>query len=159
MKTFFCNKKNVLYKNTIIIFFSDAYIILNLMQNWRSTADCGKLNNCAVRPSEDKWLSFSNYCRKERVPFVVYTNLECTLETMKKEDMETLSYTYQRHQIFSIMYYVHCSYDDSLSKYRFRRNNDCIAWLAEELKNLAYNVKTILSTNVFSWQILRETIG
>jgi len=54
MKTFFCNKKNVLYKNTIIIFFSDAYIILNLMQNWRSTADCGKLNNCAVRPSEDK---------------------------------------------------------------------------------------------------------
>ncbi|KYQ46793.1 hypothetical protein ALC60_14196 [Trachymyrmex zeteki] len=41
-----------------------------------------------------------------------------------------------------------CSYDDSLSKYRFRRGNDCIAWFAEELRNLVHKVNTILSTNV-----------
>jgi len=94
-------------------------------------------------------ISLSNYCRKERVSFVVYADLEYTLERMKKEDMETLvtSYTYNRF-LYSIAYYVHCLYDDSLSKYRFRRNNDCIAWFAEELKNLVYNVKTILSANV-----------
>ncbi|KYN10780.1 hypothetical protein ALC57_17078 [Trachymyrmex cornetzi] len=42
------------------------------------TEDCGKLNDCAIRlPSEDdKWLSFHNHCRKERVPFVVYADLE-----------------------------------------------------------------------------------
>jgi len=58
-----------------------------------------------------------------------------------------ISYIYQYHQVFSIAYYIHCSYDDSLSKYRFH-DNDCIAWFAKELKNLAYNIKTILSTNI-----------
>jgi len=32
--------------------------------------NCEKLNDCAIRlPSEDKWLSFDNHCRKEHVPF------------------------------------------------------------------------------------------
>ncbi|KYN32582.1 hypothetical protein ALC56_13063 [Trachymyrmex septentrionalis] len=31
-------------------------------------------------PSEDKWLSFGNHCRKKRILFVVYANLECALE-------------------------------------------------------------------------------
>ncbi|XP_018376372.1 PREDICTED: uncharacterized protein LOC108769729 [Trachymyrmex cornetzi] len=37
--------------------------------------DCEKLNDCAIRlPSEDdKWLSFRNHCRKERVPFIKST--------------------------------------------------------------------------------------
>ncbi|XP_029175998.1 uncharacterized protein LOC114944299 [Nylanderia fulva] len=45
------------------------------------TVDCGKLNDCAIRlPSDkDKWLSFDNYTRKERLPFVVYADLECVL--------------------------------------------------------------------------------
>ena len=39
------------------------------------------MNNCAIRlPSEvDKWLKFGNHCNKERVPFIVYANLECIL--------------------------------------------------------------------------------
>ncbi|XP_011069238.1 PREDICTED: uncharacterized protein LOC105155048 isoform X1 [Acromyrmex echinatior] len=42
--------------------------------------DCEKLNNCAIRlPSkDDKWLSFGNYIRKERIPFVVYTDLNAS---------------------------------------------------------------------------------
>ncbi|XP_029171381.1 uncharacterized protein LOC114940804, partial [Nylanderia fulva] len=45
------------------------------------TEDCGKLNDCAIRlPSEnDKWLSFDNYTRKERLPFIMYADLECVL--------------------------------------------------------------------------------
>ncbi|KYN16525.1 hypothetical protein ALC57_11209, partial [Trachymyrmex cornetzi] len=41
--------------------------------------DCEKINDYAIRlPSkDDKWLSFRNHCRKERVPFVVYADLEC----------------------------------------------------------------------------------
>ncbi|EZA61804.1 hypothetical protein X777_10287, partial [Ooceraea biroi] len=36
------------------------------------TADCQRMNDCAiVLPNEeDKWLSFTNYNRKERIPFV-----------------------------------------------------------------------------------------
>ncbi|XP_072757729.1 uncharacterized protein [Anoplolepis gracilipes] len=42
------------------------------------TVDCGKMNDCAIRlPSDkDKWLAFTNYNRKERLPFVVYADLE-----------------------------------------------------------------------------------
>ncbi|XP_011705785.1 PREDICTED: uncharacterized protein LOC105460982, partial [Wasmannia auropunctata] len=63
------------------------------------TVDCGEMNECAIRlPSEDnKWLSFNNYSRKERVPFVVYANLECILTKMER-DPETPSYKYQHHQ-------------------------------------------------------------
>ncbi|KYN28570.1 hypothetical protein ALC57_02011 [Trachymyrmex cornetzi] len=91
------------------------------------TEDCGKLNDCAIRlPSEDdKWLSFRNHCRKERVPFVVYADLECALENINK-DPTSATHTYQHHNVFSIGYYVHCSYDSSLSDYRFRRDKDCI---------------------------------
>ncbi|KYN08427.1 hypothetical protein ALC62_00594 [Cyphomyrmex costatus] len=111
------------------------------------STDCGKLNDCAIRlPSEDdKWLKFKNHCRKERVPFVVYTDLECALE---KIDEDPTSSMYQHHQVFSIAYYIHCSYDDSLSSHRFRRDNNCISWFADELKNLAHSVQSVISTNV-----------
>jgi len=106
--------------------------------------DCGQLNDCAIRlPSEDdKWLSFKNHCRKERMPFVVYADLECILEKTETEE------TYQHHRVFSIAYYVHCSYDASLCVYRFRRDKDCVAWFAEQLRVLAHKVKSILSANV-----------
>ncbi|KMQ83109.1 hypothetical protein RF55_20902 [Lasius niger] len=56
--------------------------------------DCGKMNDCAVRlPGEkDKWLSFNNYTRKERLPFVVYADLECVL--IKTEEAKN----YQHHK-------------------------------------------------------------
>ncbi|KYM95311.1 hypothetical protein ALC62_14051, partial [Cyphomyrmex costatus] len=119
--------------------------------------DCGKLNDCAIRlPSEDdKWLKFKNHCRKERVPFVVYADLECVLEKMDTESTSS-TYTYQHHQVFSIAYYVHCSYDSSLSGYKFRRDNNCIAWFADELKKIAHSVKTIISTNVSMADFTRD---
>jgi len=76
--------------------------------------------------------------------FVVYADLEYTLE--KTETEETSKY--QHHRVFSLTYYVHCSYDTSLCMYRFRRDKDCVAWFAEELRVLAHNVHSILSANV-----------
>jgi len=53
---------------------------------------------------------------------------------------------YQHHRAFSIgTYYVHCSYDDLLSFYRFHRDKGCII---EQLRDLAHNVKTIITANV-----------
>ncbi|KYQ53702.1 hypothetical protein ALC60_07365 [Trachymyrmex zeteki] len=54
---------------------------------------------------DDKWLEFGNHCRKERVPFTVYADLECVLRKMEP-DKENASYTYQRHEVCSIGYYV-----------------------------------------------------
>ncbi|XP_043276094.1 uncharacterized protein [Venturia canescens] len=52
--------------------------------------DCGVINDCAVRlPAEnDKWLEFTNANRKERLPFVVYADLECILEKTSAEERE-----------------------------------------------------------------------
>ncbi|XP_029674784.1 uncharacterized protein LOC115242537 [Formica exsecta] len=107
------------------------------------TVDCREMNECTIRlPSDkDKWLTFNNYNRKERLPFVVYADLECVLEKTEEER------NYQHHKVFSIAYYVHCSYDDSLSAYPSRRGIDCMSWFVEELRNLAQRVKSILSAN------------
>ncbi|XP_053985489.1 uncharacterized protein LOC128879938 [Hylaeus volcanicus] len=111
------------------------------------TVDCEKMNDCAiVLPDDDsKWLSFNNYTRKERLPFVVYADLEYILE---KTDRGAPRYTYQHHKVFSIAYYVQCAYDSSLSVYRCRRDANCVSWFFKELKNLAHFVKSILSNNI-----------
>ncbi|KYQ46506.1 hypothetical protein ALC60_14495, partial [Trachymyrmex zeteki] len=73
-------KKLLVKKNTrnIYIYFCDRclhYLSSNIKLELHSE-DCEKLNDCAIKlPSEDnKWLSFNNHCRKERVPFVVYAD-------------------------------------------------------------------------------------
>ena len=105
------------------------------------TVDCGKMNDCAILlPSEgNNLLSFGNHGMKERLPFVVYADLECIIE--KTEDSRQIEdnklHTYQHHKVHSIAYYMHCSYDTSLS-----------TWFVDELKNFANFAKPILTSNV-----------
>jgi len=56
--------------------------------------DCEQMNDCAIKlPNEDdKWLSFKNYCRKERMPFIVYADLECILEKTQRKRPSTIGY-------------------------------------------------------------------
>ncbi|KYN23492.1 hypothetical protein ALC57_04090 [Trachymyrmex cornetzi] len=88
------------------------------------------------------------YNNMERVPFVVYADLECVLRKTEPNKEDASSYEYQRHEVFSIGYYVRCSNDNSLSSYHFQCDENCISWFAEELKNLAHRVKDIISANV-----------
>ncbi|XP_077282310.1 uncharacterized protein LOC143908499 [Temnothorax americanus] len=110
--------------------------------------------DCAILlPNEnDKWLSFDNHDRKERLPFVVYADLECIFERRERENVEggarTERYAYQRHVPFSLGYYLYCTYDDTASAYRCRRGEDCVSWFANELRVLAHRAKNKFSTNV-----------
>ncbi|XP_070155824.1 uncharacterized protein [Polyergus mexicanus] len=90
--------------------------------------DCREMNDCAIRlPSDkEKWLAFNNYNRKERLPFVVYADLECVLRKTDGDPMGS-TYTFQHHQVFSVAYYVHCSYDESLPAFYSRRSTDCVS--------------------------------
>ncbi|XP_043263922.1 uncharacterized protein LOC122404280 [Colletes gigas] len=113
--------------------------------------DCGQINNCAILlPSEgDNLLNFSNHDRKERLPFVVYADLECIIaKTLDNQAGDNKLHTYQHHNVHSIAYYMHCSYDTSLSMYRCRRDTDCVSWFVDELKNFANFAKPILTSNV-----------
>ncbi|XP_011685475.1 PREDICTED: uncharacterized protein LOC105448525 [Wasmannia auropunctata] len=100
-------KKNKKYICDRYIFFKCLHYFSLSEKLKVHTIDCGEMNDCAIKlPSEDdKWLSYNNYSRKERVPFVVYADLECILEKMQR-DPETPSYKYQHHRVFSIGYYV-----------------------------------------------------
>ncbi|KAL6419219.1 hypothetical protein ACFW04_011514 [Cataglyphis niger] len=108
------------------------------------------MNDCTIRLPSEGQVTHNNFNRKERLSFVVYADLQCFLE--KTEEKRN----YQHHKVFSIAYYIHCAYDDSLSAYHSCRNIDCIAWFVEELKNLAQRVKIILITNVPIVNLTRE---
>ncbi|XP_018374274.1 PREDICTED: uncharacterized protein LOC108768373 [Trachymyrmex cornetzi] len=92
--------------------------------------DCQNLNDCAIRlpNGDDRWLEFDNHNNIERVPFIVYADLECVLRKTEPNKEDASSYEYQRHEVFSIGYYVRCSYDNSLSSYHFQRDENCISW-------------------------------
>ncbi|XP_071571453.1 uncharacterized protein [Temnothorax nylanderi] len=82
------------------------------------TVDCWEINDCAIKlPSDnDKWLAFKNHSRKERLPYVAYADLECTLEKTDA-DPTTPTFRSQHHQVFSIGYYVRCSYAQANNRY------------------------------------------
>ncbi|XP_070167595.1 uncharacterized protein [Polyergus mexicanus] len=106
------------------------------------------MNECAiVLPTEDdKWLEFRNYCRKERLSFVMYADLECALE--KKEEKRTPNTSIvQHHKVYSAGYYARCAFDDAGSTYKAYRGENCVSWFVKELYDLALRAKTILSTD------------
>ncbi|KAL6419575.1 hypothetical protein ACFW04_013726 [Cataglyphis niger] len=120
-----------------------------ICDRYSHTINCQQMNECAIRlPSEkNKWLEFNNYNRKKLLLFIVYADLECMLKKTNNDPIMS-TYTFQHQEIFSIAYYIHCAYDETLSAYHSRRNVDCIAWFVEKLKNLAHHVKNIISANV-----------
>ncbi|XP_018316249.1 uncharacterized protein [Mycetomoellerius zeteki] len=86
------NKNKKFFCDRCLHYFSSSAKLLT------HEVDCQKINDCAIRlPSEDdKFLEFDNYNYQERVPFIVYADLECVLrKTDSKEDAS--SYAYQQY--------------------------------------------------------------
>ncbi|CAD6229572.1 GSCOCG00012110001-RA-CDS, partial [Cotesia congregata] len=104
--------------------------------------DCIKFNNVRMRlPENDKGIiNFKNHKHKDPVPFVIYADLECTLEYVS-DDID-------KHVPHSIGYYIHCNYDNSLSKFEFKRSPDCIDWFVKELEVLGRKVDFYLKNPI-----------
>ena len=82
-------------------------------------------NNDAVRivlpEEENNSLSFKNYNRSLRVPFVVYADFEAFTEKLDNDGIQTdnnTSYTiqYEKHSPSGFCYYIKCSFDKSYDK-------------------------------------------
>lgn len=101
--------------------------------------ECHKINKTAIKMPEpgENILKFKNFQNKEKVPFVIYADLESILKPTHNETH------YQEHIASAVGYYVKCSYDDSLSFYRSHRDVDCMKWFAEEVNQFAENVETV----------------
>ncbi|KYM95860.1 hypothetical protein ALC62_13494 [Cyphomyrmex costatus] len=126
--------------------------------------DCARMNKCTVLlPNEnDKWLSFRNYNRKKRLPFVVYADLECILEKTRIDDDHISRFNYQHHKVFSIGYYVCCVFDETMSMYASFRGENCVEWFIDELYKLTHRVKSLyvknLRINQFTTQQWQEFV-
>ncbi|KYM95999.1 hypothetical protein ALC62_13348 [Cyphomyrmex costatus] len=126
--------------------------------------DCARMNKCTVLlPNEnDKWLSFRNYNRKKRLPFVVYADLECILEKTGIDDDHISRFNYQHHKVFSIGYYVRCDFDETMSMYASFRGENCVEWFVDELYKLTHRVKSLyvknLRMNQFTTQQWQEFV-
>ena len=87
-------------------------------------------------------MNFKNFRNKERAPFMVYADFECMLEDVEAAEWNP-TYTYQQHRPYSVGYYIHCSSDASLCRYRaYRHETECVKWFVQELRdfaNIAYS--------------------
>lgn len=112
--------------------------------------DCRNMNTCKiVLPTEkDKILQFKNFKNKESVPFVIYADFECILSEYIDSECTDKSIKTQKHEPFSVAYYLKCSYDDSLSYFKSYTGKDCQKWFVKQLQEIAYKVNKIHSNGV-----------
>ena len=118
--------------------------------------ECKKINNCKIRlPNpENSTVRFKNYKNKLTVPFVIYADCECLLLPVKDNNiLENNTQVLQKHEIFSIGYYLKCSYDESLSRYNSYRGLNATKWFAKELENISFEVQKI-HTSYKKWMTL-----
>ncbi|XP_044019812.1 uncharacterized protein LOC122860176 [Aphidius gifuensis] len=101
--------------------------------------DCLNQNNARmIMPDqENNILKFKNYKFKEPAPFSIYADLECILQPEASEK--------DLHIPYSVGYYFHCTYDDSLSKFAYNRSEKCIEWFVNELEKITKQVNNILN--------------
>ncbi|XP_061728728.1 uncharacterized protein LOC133533711 [Cydia pomonella] len=95
-------------------------------------------------------LTFKNYERKLRIPYVVYADFEAFLNPIPHSnnfDKTTSSTTnIQKHEVYSYGYYVKCSYNDKLSVYRTYKGENCARTFMDSLKK---DLQRICCKNTF----------
>lgn len=123
-------------------------------------SDCVNLNkNKVILPSKKKQiLKFENFKHKENVPFCIYADLECLLQPTDKA-LGKRTTIYQKHVPYSIGYYFHCAYNDSFSKFKINRGQDCIEWFVNELYELINWLKDQFSTIVPMDPLTADQVG
>ena len=70
-------------------------------------------------PEKDPVLKFKNYCNSEKVPFVIYADIESLIKSIQScEPNPQSSYTkkYQKHEPISFSYYIKCFDDNVFSR-------------------------------------------
>lgn len=116
------------------------------------------MNHCKItlpQPGENE-IKFQNYRNKLKVRFVVYSDCEAILKPVIEKDDVARTHILQEHEVFSIGYYVKCSYDDFMSYYKSKRGPDAVKWFVNELKDLAGEVQAIYDNVVPMKQLTKK---
>lgn len=97
----------------------------------------------------NNFISFNNYERKLKVPFVVYADFEAFLnpiQTCTLNSAQSFTNNVQKHEVYSFGFYIKCSYEDRLSKYRTYTGKNCGEMFLQYLKN---DIAIICRENTF----------
>ena len=111
------------------------------------TLDCRKINQYKVvlPQKNNNILKFKNFKHKNRVPFVVYGDFECLLKPVNNDDNVR---AYQRHEAYSVGFFVKCSFDNTRSVYKsYRQEGEedeaPAVWFVKNLLDLALELEVI----------------
>lgn len=110
--------------------------------------NCANQNVCQIELPHGKndHIEFKNYKNQVKCPFIIYADVEALL----KQPPENLSFgastaALQQHEVYSVGYYLKCSYDDTKSYYKAKRGPDCLDWFAKELQSISNNLVNIFN--------------
>ena len=105
-----------------------------------NTSECIK----TIMPEKGSKIIFKNHWRSEKVPFIIYADMESILKPIEKCDSDpNRKYTqkYQKHEPISFSYYIKCSFNDNTLEPRSYRGVDAmekfVEWLEKDVKTLA----------------------
>ena len=105
-----------------------------------NTSECIKTN----MPEKGSKITLKNHWKSEKVPFIIYADMESILKPIEKCDSDPeKKYTqkYQKHEAVSFSYYIKSSYNDNTFEPRSYRGVDAmekfVEWLEKDVKTLA----------------------
>lgn len=114
-----------------LVFFRTELALKNHLKH-----GCYKVK-CNLPNEKNKILKFTNYPKKERVPFIIYCDFEAILKPLNTCIPDTqfpFTQNIIKHEPYSFAYYIKCSYDDTLSKFELYRGEDCGKKFIEKLR-------------------------
>lgn len=80
---------------------------------------CIQVNKSRITlPDENEKVFFRNNNNKERVPFIIYSDIESLLKPTDNPK------AFQEHEAYSIGFYLHCSFNPELCRYESYRQTD-----------------------------------
>ena len=106
---------------------------------------CGNRDYCRVEmPTKDNNTIKYNHGEKSiKLPFVVYADLECLLETMStcyNNPEESSTTKINKHKPSGYSIFTHCSFDKSKSKLNYYRGEDCMTKFCKDLREHATKI-------------------
>ena len=134
----------------------DCLKSLNEHKEFCYSHECTKIN----MPEKGTMLHFKNFHHSEKVPFIVYADLEALIKEMHNCDpnpQNSYIKKYQKHEAVSFSYYIKC-FDDSVCEPILRtytkttpEEKDAmevfVQWLEEDVRALAnINIKEMIFT-------------
>ena len=106
---------------------------------------CENHNYCHVEmPTKDNDIIKYNHGEKSmKLPFVIYTDLECLLEKMstcQNNPNKSSTTKINKHTPLGYSIFTHCSFDESKSKFNYYRGDDHMKKFCKDLKTHANKI-------------------